>query len=160
MGMLEKYEEIPKVDKMRAITDYINRAGTVSMSDLQRKKLYKLSVRQCTVMANIRRYTQIHPEGIPMSILAERVGMSPSAASHMVDSLMSQSMVERHQSPTDRRAVLVTISQAFLTLASSIEKAQQKAIDELSVALTEEERHINNLVIDKLYAAVMERDGL
>ena len=98
--MLEKYEDIPKVDKMRAITDYINRAGAVSMSDLQRKKLYKLSVRQCTVMANIRRYTQIHPEGIPMSILAERVGMSPSAASHMVDSLMSQSMVERHQSPS------------------------------------------------------------
>lgn len=158
--MLEKYEDIPKVDKMRAITDYINRAGAVSMSDLQRKKLYKLSVRQCTVMANIRRYTQIHPEGIPMSILAERVGMSPSAASHMVDSLMSQSMVERHQSPTDRRAVLVTISQAFLTLASSIEKAQQKAIEELSIDLTEEERHINNLVLDKLYAAVMERDGL
>ena len=95
-----------------------------------------------------------------MSILAERVGMSPSAASHMVDSLMSQSMVERHQSPTDRRAVLVTISQAFLTLASSIEKAQQKAIEELSIDLTEEERHINNLVLDKLYAAVMERDGL
>ena len=158
--MPDKFEEIPLVDKMRSITDFVSRAGAMAMTDSLRKKLYKLSVRQCAVMANIRRYTLIHQEGIPMSILAERVGMSPSAASHMVDSLMSQGMVERHQSPTDRRAVLVTISQAFLTLASSIEKAQQKAIEELSVNLTEEERHINNLVIDKLYAAVMERDGL
>lgn len=158
--MPDSYEEIPKVDKMRTITDYIHRAGAMSMTDALRKKLYKLSVRQCTVMANIRRYTQLHPEGIPMSILAERAGMSPSAASHMVDSLMSQGMVERRQSTTDRRAVLVSISKVFQTLATGIDKAQKKALDELSATLTEEERRISDLVLEKIYAAVLEHDGV
>ena len=152
--------DIPMVDKLRAISDYINRAGVVAMTENLRKKLYKLSVRQCAVMANIRRYTQQHPEGIPMSTLAERVGMSPSAASHMVDSLMSQGMVERNQSPTDRRAVLVTISKAFLSPSAAIEKAQQKAIDELHGTLTEEESQIHAQVIDKIYEAILERDGI
>lgn len=158
--MPDTYDEVTQVDKMRAITDYINRAGAMAMSDAQRKKLYKLSVRQCSVMANIRRYTQRHPQGVPMSVLAERAGMSPSAASHMVDSLMSQGMVERHQSPTDRRAVLVTISKAFQALASSIDKAQQQAMDELRAVLTEEERSTNRAVMEKLYAAIVAQDGM
>ena len=158
--MPDTYDEVTQVDKMRAITDYINRAGAKAMSDAQRKKLYKLSVRQCSVMANIRRYTQQHPQGVPMSVLAERAGMSPSAASHMVDSLMSQGMVEHHQSPTDRRAVLVTISKAFQTLASAIDKAQQQALDELSAVLTEEERSTNHAVMAKLYATIVAQDGM
>ena len=130
------------------------------MSESMRKKLYKLSVRQCAVMANIRRYTLLHPEGIPMSALAERAGMSPSAASHMVDSLMSQGMVERHQSPNDRRAVLVTIAKSFLEISEDINQAQQKAIDELRSVLTPEEQKIHDIVLDKLFAAVVEQEGI
>lgn len=158
--MPDAYEEISQVDKMRTVNDYINRAGAAIMTDSLRKKLYKLSVRQCSVMAIIRRYTLKHPDGIPMSILAERAGMSPSAASHMVDSLMSQSMVERHQNPVDRRAVLVTISKSFLDLALSIEEAQQKAVDELSAGLSDEEKRVTRSVLNKIYATILEREGL
>ena len=158
--MPDTHEEISHVDKLRSVVDYISRAGAMTMTDALRKKLYKLSVRQCAVLANIRRYTHSHTEGIPMSVLAERVGMSPSAASHMVDSLMSQGMVERHQGATDRRAVLVTISQSFLTLATSIEKAQQKAIDELKSVLSEEESSIFDTATEKLYAALLDREGI
>ena len=158
--MPDTHEEISHVDKLRSVVDYISRAGAMTMTDALRKKLYKLSVRQCAVLANIRRYTHSHTEGIPMSVLAERVGMSPSAASHMVDSLMSQGMVERHQGATDRRAVLVTISQSFLALAASIEKAQQKAIDELKSVLSEEESRIFDMATEKLYTALLDREGI
>lgn len=151
---------VPLIDKMRAITDHINRAGVVAMTDSMRKKLAKLSVRQCAVLANIRRYTMVHPEGVPMSQLAERVGMSPSAASHMIDSLMGQGLVERHQSPTDRRAVLVTIAKSFIAPTAAIDKAQTAAIEELRSHLTEEELRIHERVIEKLYAAVLEREGI
>ena len=151
---------VPLSDKMRAITDHINRAGVVAMTDSMRKKLAKLSVRQCAVLANIRRYTMVHPEGVPMSQLAERVGMSPSAASHMIDSLMGQGLVERHQSPTDRRAVLVTIAKSFMAPTAAIDKAQTAAIEELRSHLTEEELRIHERVIEKLYAAVLEREGI
>ena len=151
---------VPLIDKMRAITDHINRAGVVAMTDSMRKKLARLSVRQCAVLANIRRYTMVHPEGVPMSQLAERVGMSPSAASHMIDSLMGQGLVERHQSPTDRRAVLVTIAKSFMAPTAAIDKAQTAAIEELRSHLTEEELRIHERVIEKLYAAVLEREGI
>ncbi len=159
--MLNTQEDtIPLIDKMRAITDHINRAGVVAMTDSVRKKLARLSVRQCAVLANIRRYTMVHPEGVPMSQLAERVGMSPSAASHMIDSLMGQGLVERHQSPTDRRAVLVTIAKSFMAPTAAIDKAQTAAIEELRSHLTEEELRIHERVIEKLYAAVLEREGI
>ncbi|MBE6415574.1 MAG: MarR family transcriptional regulator [Akkermansiaceae bacterium] len=151
---------VPLIDKMRAIIDHINRAGVVAMTDSVRKKLARLSVRQCAVLANIRRYTMVHPEGVPMSQLAERVGMSPSAASHMIDSLMGQGLVERHQSPTDRRAVLVTIAKSFMAPTAAIDKAQTAAIEELRSHLTEEELRIHERVIEKLYAAVLEREGI
>ena len=130
------------------------------MNEALRKKVMKLSVRQCTVMANIRRYTLIHPEGIPMSLLAERTGMSPSAASHMIDNLMSAGMVERKQSATDRRAVLVTVATAMQDASAAIESAQQQAIDDLLSTLEEEERATYIRVLDKLYARVVERDGM
>ena len=78
----------------------------------------------------------------------------------MVDSLMSQGMVERHQGATDRRAVLVTISQSFLALAASIEKAQQQAIDELKSVLSEEESRIFDIATEKLYATLLDREGI
>ncbi|MBR3903608.1 MAG: MarR family transcriptional regulator [Akkermansia sp.] len=158
--MPSRYDDLQKIDKMRSITDFISRAAMGGMSESMRKKLYKLSVRQCAVMANIRRYTLLHPEGIPMSALAERAGMSPSAASHMIDSLMSQGMVERHQSPSDRRAVLVTIAKSFLEISEDINQAQQKAIDELRSVLTPEEQKIHDIVLDKLFAAVVEQEGI
>lgn len=158
--MSEKYEDIPAVDKMRSITEFVNRAGFRAMGESMRKKVLKLSVRQCSVLANIRRYTLLHPEGMSMSTLAERAGMSPSSASHMIDSLMSQGMVERKPSATDRRAVLVTIAKSFLETSARIEEAQMKQMEELCATLTEEERQIHDRVLNKLYAAVVERDGL
>lgn len=154
------HEDIQPIDKMRSVTEYINRSGFVAMNESLRKKVLKLSVRQCAVLANIRRYVLRHPEGIPMSTLAERTGMSPSAASHMIDNLMSQGMVERHPSKTDRRAVLVTIAKASQETSATIECAQQKAIEELLSVLTPEEKAVYHAVLDKLYTAVIERDGI
>jgi DNA-binding MarR family transcriptional regulator len=95
-----------------------------------------------------------------MSLLAERTGMSPSAASHMIDNLMSAGMVERKQSATDRRAVLVTIANASQDASAAIESAQQQAIDDLLGTLEEEESSTYIRVLDKLYALVVERDGM
>ena len=156
--MSDKHGDIQQIDKMRTITDYINRAGFVAMTEALRKKVMKLSVRQCSVLAKIRRYTLVHPEGMSMSVLAARSNMSPSAASHMIDSLMAQGMVERNQSPIDRRAVLVTIAKSFQATAAAVEAAQQKAVDELASVLSEEEIHIHEAILDKLYTTVLERE--
>ena len=154
------HEDIQQIDKMRAITDYINRAGFVAMNEALRKKVMKLSVRQCSVLAKIRRYTLVHPEGMSMSTLAVRSNMSPSAASHMIDSLISQGMVERNQSATDRRTVLITISKAFQTTVAAVEEAQQKANEKLRNVLNEEEARVYDAVLEKLYSAVETQEEL
>lgn len=154
------HEDIQQIDKMRAITDYINRAGFVAMNEALRKKVMKLSVRQCSVLAKIRRYTLVHPEGMSMSTLAARSNMSPSAASHMIDSLISQGMVERNQSATDRRTVLITISKGFQTTVAAVEEAQQKANEKLRNVLNEEEARVYDAVLEKLYSAVETQEEL
>jgi DNA-binding MarR family transcriptional regulator len=152
------HEDIQQIDKMRIITDYINRAGFVAMNEVLRNKVMKLSVRQCSVLAKIRRYTLVHPEGISMSTLAARSNMSPSAASHMIDSLISQGMVERNQSTTDRRTVLITIARSFQTTVAAVEEAQQKANEKLRSILDEEEARVYDAVLNKLYTAVAAQD--
>lgn len=152
------HEDIQQIDKMRIITDYINRAGFVAMNEALRNKVMKLSVRQCSVLAKIRRYTLVHPEGISMSTLAARSNMSPSAASHMIDSLISQGMVERNQSTTDRRTVLITIARSFQTTVAAVEEAQQKANEKLRSILDEEEARVYDAVLNKLYTAVAAQD--
>ena len=152
------HEDIQQIDKMRIITDYINRAGFVAMNEVLRNKVMKLSVRQCSVLAKIRRYTLVHPEGISMSTLAARSNMSPSAASHMIDSLISQGMVERNQSTTDRRTVLITIARSFQATVAAVEEAQQKANEKLRNILDEEEARVYDTVLNKLYTAVAAQD--
>ncbi len=152
------HEDIQQIDKMRIITDYINRAGFVAMNEVLRNKVMKLSVRQCSVLAKIRRYTLVHPEGISMSTLAARSNMSPSAASHMIDSLISQGLVERNQSTTDRRTVLITIARSFQATVAAVEEAQQKANEKLRNILDEEEARVYDTVLNKLYTAVAAQD--
>ena len=95
-----------------------------------------------------------------MSTLAARSNMSPSAASHMIDSLISQGMVERNQSATDRRTVLITISKGFQTTVAAVEEAQQKANEKLRNVLNEEEARVYDAVLEKLYSAVETQEEL
>lgn len=147
-------DRIQRIDWMRSITEYVNRAGFAMLSEDTRQQLTKMSLRQCLVLADIERYGRHHPEGIPMNLLAKRVGMTPSAASHMVDTLVRLEMVQRRSSEEDRRAVLVSVTEYSRRITELVERGKDAAVEELLKVLTPEERQMHESVIAKLYTAV------
>jgi len=53
--------------------------------------------------------------------IAERFGMSPSAVTQLVDALVKDGLVERHNDPADRRKTEITLTEAG---RQSLEKAK------------------------------------
>src|SRR5579884_2450777 len=74
----------------------------------------QLSVPQFRALGYVRR----HP-GTSLSAVAEHLGLSPAATSRLFDTLVDQTLVERHTSAEDRR---------FITLHLTGQGAQALAI--------------------------------
>jgi DNA-binding MarR family transcriptional regulator len=94
-----------------------------------------LSVPQFRVLGLIRR----HP-GASLSDAAEHVGLTPSAASRLVDGLVARGYVCRVPSPADRRAVALTLSPKGAALLEATHRATQELLAERLRALSPEER--------------------
>lgn len=62
-----------------------------------------------TVIA-IKQLCDIHPEGVTLKKLAETIGVTPAAASVMVDLLVAKKMIKRTRSKNDRRAILIRLT--------------------------------------------------
>jgi DNA-binding MarR family transcriptional regulator len=62
-----------------------------------------------TVIA-IRQLCEESPEGVTLKKLAETMGVTPAAASVMVDLLVKKKMLKRTKSKNDRRAVLIRLT--------------------------------------------------
>jgi DNA-binding MarR family transcriptional regulator len=72
--------------------------------------------------------------------VAERLGMSLPAMSRALDGLVQRGYVERHESPTDRRAKLVRLLPAGRALLTEFEHGRVTALKELTATLSDEER--------------------
>jgi DNA-binding MarR family transcriptional regulator len=72
--------------------------------------------------------------------VAERLGMSLPAMSRALDGLVQRGYVERHESPTDRRAKLVRLLPAGRALLTEFEHSRVTALKELTATLSDDER--------------------
>jgi DNA-binding MarR family transcriptional regulator len=71
--------------------------------------------------------------------LAEALGVSPPAATQLVDRLVEHGMVERHHDPTDRRVVLVDYVPAMRDVARRIMEVRRRRLTEAMEQLSDEE---------------------
>lgn len=62
-----------------------------------------------TVIA-IKQLCDTHPEGVTLKKLSETIGVTPAAASVMVDLLVAKKMIKRTRSKNDRRAILLRLT--------------------------------------------------
>ena len=62
-----------------------------------------------TVIA-VRQLCEYKPEGVTLKKLAETVGVTPAAASVMVELLVKKKILKRTRSKNDRRAVLIRLT--------------------------------------------------
>ncbi len=68
-----------------------------------------LTETQSNTVIAIRQLCEESPEGITLKKLAETMGVTPAAASVMVDLLVKKKMLKRTKSKSDRRAVLIRL---------------------------------------------------
>ncbi|NUR72562.1 MAG: MarR family transcriptional regulator [Hamadaea sp.] len=81
---------------------------------------WNISPSQWRALASLHRHGELR-----LSALAEHLRIAPRSATEVVDDLEARELVTRLPDPTDRRAILVTLTEAGTALASAVQKAQQ-----------------------------------
>jgi DNA-binding MarR family transcriptional regulator len=71
--------------------------------------------------------------------LAEELGVSPPAATQLVDKLAEHEMVDRHNDPADRRVVLVDYVAGMREVAGRIVEDRRRPLHDAMSKMTDEE---------------------
>lgn len=81
-------------------------------------------------------------EPLPINVLADRIRLSVAAAGRLVDLLVTAGLVERRESPADRRVKLVTVTaagrQATDAHVEAKKAAMRRQVERLSDAESEQ----------------------
>jgi DNA-binding MarR family transcriptional regulator len=72
--------------------------------------------------------------------LAERLGIVPRSATAVVDALEQAGMVARHPDPSDRRSVLVSLSDTGRARITEMRQSKQQAAEDLFLTLPATDR--------------------
>jgi DNA-binding MarR family transcriptional regulator len=87
-----------------------------------------------TVIA-VRQLCDENPEGVTLKRLAETMGVTPAAASVMVDLLVKRKMLKRTKSRSDRRAVVIRLTPDTAALFDVSEQTLHESVAGLEEAL-------------------------
>lgn len=131
--------------------------GYADIADCTLNTMQRLNSRQSRAVAHVYRYSSAKGKGMPMSMLAKALHMSPSAASHMVAGLEKSSHLIRQAADKDHRSVLVQVHPNYIPYAQHMEAGMQKALDYLKAPLTEEELTMFTRCVEIMYARACSR---
>lgn len=118
------------------VFDDIRRNSLKQASSPLQKKLYGLTLRQGSALGKIMLLTRENPAGVALKTLAQHMQMAVSATSILVESMVSKNLVERAQNPSDRRAVLIRLSEKGEQVFRETNEIVLKEMVRLSSALT------------------------
>lgn len=92
------------VDDFRELAAHRNR-------NMEIAEFANVTVGQMRVLKAIFSFQEKYPDGVMLKLLAERVNLTPGAASIIVDTLVKQGVLDRRTSEVDRRAVRIGLSE-------------------------------------------------
>lgn len=104
------------------------------------KKLYGLTLRQSSAVNQVITLMDESPEGVSLKKLADRMLMHPSAASILVEKMVSKGLMERAENPKDRRTVLIRISNKGREIISNVHNHLLSEVGKLAARLSDEEQ--------------------
>ena len=90
--------------------------------------------------------------GITQQGLCDLLGMFPSRLVGVLDELQKLRLVERRESPSDRRTYALHLTKAGLEMLSEIGKVAVQLQDEVCAALTEKERASLTSLLNRIVA--------
>ncbi len=120
--------------------------------------LTRLNVRRSEFDLLMRLYnlTIEHPEGISLKALTRVLGVSQSAASMTVSSLMQKGLVYRNVNPEDRRQALLTISSAERIHFDTMATAQSEATARILADLPADKKALLRTFLDEMYTYILD----
>ena len=113
-------------------------------------------------LAHTMLLTNVDVHGTRLTTLAERVGVSRQAIGNLVHNLEQQGYLMRTVDPTDRRAVIVTLTEAGWRLLGAVVDVKMEIETEYSAILGAEQMHMLRTeltkLLDQVEAAIPETD--
>jgi DNA-binding MarR family transcriptional regulator len=150
MSTREKYAAIEKIEEMTsAFGRYFHRL------DLRTGSVGRdWSLSQCLLLQ------QLHKCGrCRMSDLARTFEVTLGNVSTMIDRLVREGLVSRHEDPADRRAVLVQLSSRGRSITSKIDKHKKQAMLALIKKVSSSDRRTLMRILGQLVAHINKERG-
>ncbi|MBQ9804493.1 MAG: MarR family transcriptional regulator [Lentisphaeria bacterium] len=85
-------------------------------------ELFRYTLNQMRTIRAVQQLTQEYPAGVQLKMLAEKLNVTPAAASEMVDTLVRKGAILRQSDPADRRAVLLQVGDSLRERFDKCEK--------------------------------------
>ena len=122
------------------------------------KKLSRLTVHQARIFGHIFSNPDID---IRIKRLAHDLDVTPAAASQAVDRLVSEGLLDRRPDPTDRRAVVITISEKGRKVLAEVKAESNALLADIyrEIDLTTEEADTFGNVLSRIHEALVRRWG-
>lgn len=115
---MKKMESVNICRQICVLADELRDRWLQQYSLSERREIMALTVSQQRMLRVVWRMTEISPQGIMLKELAERLSLSCSAVSVMVEAMVRRGVFERVQDEEDRRKVFIRISPAGLRQAN------------------------------------------
>ena len=109
--------------KLCDLTDELRDMWLQRQSRSRLREITGLTVNQGRLFRVVWRMTENFPQGVMLRDLAERLGLSSSAVSVMVESLVQKGCLERITDQDDRRKVMIRLAEKGVIHRGDTEKA-------------------------------------
>ncbi len=120
------------------------------------KKLGRVTVHQARIFGHIFSNPDVD---IRINRLAHDLDVTPAAASQAVDRLVEDGLLDRRPDPTDRRAVVVTISEKGRKLLTEVKAESNALLADIyrEIGLTPDEAATFGNVLSRIHEALVHR---
>ncbi len=121
------------VDRYLELQPQVQRRFSAGLHRELREELHSVTVHQLGVLMLLR------GRSLTMRELAKELDVGESAATAVVDRLVRQGLVVRHDDPLDRRVVRLSLSKAGGSLVTKLHETACRKTSSLLVALSDEQ---------------------
>lgn len=147
--------EIPEnshYQKMRLCFELLSTAKMIDLSCAQRLAPYQLSESRFMILFLL----QQEQEGLAPHLLAERAGITRATLTGLLDGLERDDFILRNHSQTDRRSIIVTLTDKGKQTATSLVRDHSQWIASLMAPLNEQEKQMLSVLLGKIWTAAQE----
>ena len=106
---------------LNGVAEHLREVWLNAQSCGNQREIMKLTVSQHRLLRVVWLMTPHSPRGIMLRELAEKLNLSNSAVSVMVDNLVKRGILQRSVQPDDRRKVMIGLSSAQMELVNNAE---------------------------------------